>query len=480
MPSSTNWATGEPWDRPRRWPWRVLWGGALLVALLAIIIAVLSFRGQGERARRLEEIRARGEPTNLAELAAWYKAPPPDEDATKLWDQAGQILEVAAGKLTSSKLPYFGSGGVVPPPPGQPWEELELARQFLDDHADAMQLLHRAADLGGRARFPGVVPTKAMAGVTPDRSVMNMRISARAVALEANARAHAGDPQGALESIRAGLVLSQALADAPLLVAQLLRVATHGMMISEIKSMAGSKDLKGDDLAALQSTLEKIDFAEGRRRALVGERAFALTMFDEFNASMPRPLSAAKNLLTQGDDASYLAIMSDLIATCDKPWPITVSDTDALTASWGSRVSRRHVMTKLLLPAMKAYMDPFLRAETSNRLALIAVAVERYRRQKGHSPAELAALVPEFLKQVPDDPTSGEPFRYVVTDEGYALYSPTQRFPIGSDQALDAQTGANPSLLFAWPPRPIERAESPNTADEDQAPLGDGAPQDEP
>jgi hypothetical protein len=52
-----------------------------------------------------------------------------------------------------------------------------------------------------------------------------------------------------------------------------------------------------------------------------------------------------------------------------------------------------------------------------------ALAVERFRHQRGQFPTTLAELTPEFLKKVPRDPFDGTPLRYRALAKGYVIYS---------------------------------------------------------
>jgi hypothetical protein len=63
------------------------------------------------------------------------------------------------------------------------------------------------------------------------------------------------------------------------------------------------------------------------------------------------------------------------------------------------------------------------------RSAMTALAVERYRLARGEWPRDLAALVPTYLKDVPNDPYDGRPLRYRPTADGVVIYC------VGSDQA---------------------------------------------
>jgi hypothetical protein len=58
------------------------------------------------------------------------------------------------------------------------------------------------------------------------------------------------------------------------------------------------------------------------------------------------------------------------------------------------------------------------------RTAIATIAAERFRRaHAGQPPPSLAALVPEFLASVPQDPFDGKPLKYRVAADSYVVYS---------------------------------------------------------
>lgn len=69
-------------------------------------------------------------------------------------------------------------------------------------------------------------------------------------------------------------------------------------------------------------------------------------------------------------------------------------------------------------------MAQMAEAEAERRVAITAIALERYRGKYGTYPPTLVPLAPEFLKTVPLDFIDGKPLRYRLTDDGYfVLYS---------------------------------------------------------
>jgi len=63
------------------------------------------------------------------------------------------------------------------------------------------------------------------------------------------------------------------------------------------------------------------------------------------------------------------------------------------------------------------------RTVAGNRVAVVAIAVERYRLAHGTLPSSLDALRPEFLNELPVDPFTAGPLHYRVSPDGYRIYS---------------------------------------------------------
>jgi len=62
--------------------------------------------------------------------------------------------------------------------------------------------------------------------------------------------------------------------------------------------------------------------------------------------------------------------------------------------------------------------------ETLRQQTIAALALERYRLRHGQYPDTLAILLPEYLKQLPQDPWDGRPLRYRLKPDGsFTLWS---------------------------------------------------------
>ncbi len=109
-----------------------------------------------------------------------------------------------------------------------------------------------------------------------------------------------------------------------------------------------------------------------------------------------------------------------------------------LDRSESNLVSRRHLLSSMLLPAWKSFGVRMVSMEEYRRMAVTAVAVEAYRKENGKLPESL-----DFLPEVPLDLVNNQPFLYqhgvieiedgkdkVATRYGFRLYT---RTPDGKD-----------------------------------------------
>jgi hypothetical protein len=92
-------------------------------------------------------------------------------------------------------------------------------------------------------------------------------------------------------------------------------------------------------------------------------------------------------------------------------------------------------INQLIYPVFDNARFSEVKAETQNRLLLVALALRAYRLEHGHYPASLAELTPGYLKQVPDDLFAlHRPLSYRLDGKSYLLYS------LGPDNTDDEGT----------------------------------------
>ncbi|MCO6457338.1 MAG: hypothetical protein J5I93_18725, partial [Pirellulaceae bacterium] len=221
-------------------------GGLALILIVIPVLSLLVWTMQSSRRANAEiaALRASGAPVNGGELNAFYALPANETDCSALWLEAFRQLEQSGYQTTAQDLPILGSGAEIPPP-GDEWPQKEAAAQWLATVAEPLQRLHRAADQGGKARYP----IDLSAGIaTLLTHAQQARDAARLLALEASVQAHQGDASAAARAIRTGLRLGGSLEHEPVLISQLVRFAIDGIFYDQIKRDVGRLEFSDDDL----------------------------------------------------------------------------------------------------------------------------------------------------------------------------------------------------------------------------------------
>jgi hypothetical protein len=453
--SSPSAAAVAPRRRKLGVGWWLMMFAFLAVALPLAAITAWSI-GSARRANAaLEELRESGEPADAAMLEAYYAAPPADQDATQLWIRASTPLDSKAFNDAAAKLPIVGQGPPIPPV-GEDWPQLAEAEALLAQYADSLRLLHEAADLGGAARYPTKF-SDGFAMLLPH--AQRVRAGVRLLQLESHVLAHRGDPHGAARSIDAMFKSAKSLENEPILVSQLVRIACDAVARKQIETLLPQIEFVDDDLMLLQANVRAIEYQEGLKRALMGERAMGSLAFLDPNmtevlgSDRPHPLT----FVVRGDDlACYLKLMDRVIDTAELPWAQArrerlAIDEEFRAVTSGSIVSRAmHPLTALIMPSLNAACDAGARGDAQMRTADAALAFELYRRAHGELPRAWAQLVPAYLPETPVDPFDGRPVRFLRREGECVIYS------IGADERDDHGQGGEsnqPDIIFTLPAR---------------------------
>ena len=411
-------------------PGGCLWGCSAVLVLTILVPALMYMAWSRTFVKKVDEkmaaIRAKGQPTTPAELEAFYASPPAGKDATDVWSAATAPISTEAFGLASQDLPIVGDSQIPIPPPGQTWEQLDDVETLLAEYAESMALLHEAARMGGAARYD----TKFEDGFAMllEHS-QRLRSGARMLSLEAHARAHRGDAEGAAESINACILLARSLENEPLLVSQLVSLAIHSIGQSLIAKLVPHVDFSDEDLAQLQESLRSADFVAAMHRAFQGERAMGIHAFRN-----PQMFSDSGEIFGAGipfrkeDLSMYIDLMTRQVDALEQPWPQARKEAEEVSveirAIASSPINRlRYMATALVMPATEMAIAAGARVDASRRSTDTMIAVERFRRRHGNVPETLTQLVPDYLPEVPVDPFDSNPIRYVVGENEVVIYS---------------------------------------------------------
>lgn len=270
---------------------------------------------------------------------------------------------------------------------------------------------------------------------------------ARLLNLRGRAAVDAKNGTEAVNSILAACRIAQACEQEPLLIGLLVgitieaqasevlwlgtrdRVFTEAELSSLQKRYAGNdtdkvllRAMRGE-LAAGMDTLEYMqDVAAGRKRV---EKALAV---DGTGLSSVAYRSLPTGLFDHWKSVVGEIEVKHLILSLKQGIPAAVRAATALEQEMKERnnVMRNPdwVMVRLMVPAMRQVSLNACQTAARNHQALAAIALERFFASKGHYPAKLGELVPEFLPAVPADPCDGQLLRYRTTPAGrFALWS---------------------------------------------------------
>ncbi len=109
----------------------------------------------------------------------------------------------------------------------------------------------------------------------------------------------------------------------------------------------------------------------------------------------------------------------------------------------------RYWPAHMLVPAFSHLSRSVYQIQARRDAAIIAIALELYRREHGKLPTTLGELTPRYLPRVPADPFDGQPLRYRLIGSRAVVYS------IGTDGVDDGGTPNAASAAAASVPPPV-------------------------
>lgn len=439
----------------RRWVRLIVAAALVPIVLIGAIAGFWFWKGRQIEAE-LARIRAAGEPVTPADLDDLYQVPPDEIDVTDLWlDALESIDEWDNDEVVA--LPFVGDGE-DPPPPGEPWGQLEGAEEFLGRHAESLRLLHEAARSEGAVRYPfnfnvGYVPF-----VQPQ--TQQLRAAVRLLQLQAHVEADRGDGKGVVQSIRAILATARTMEHEPLLLSFLARLALEDIAHAQIQHLLPHVEFEEEDVTQLQADLQAAHLKKGLRLAMLGGRVNGIVTFRD-----PSTIGATGadwvvwRLWARRDFRSFLEIMGQVVEASELDWPQAIQEINELDEDGGSdpstpahwvSISALALAGKIPAGARGTSVASFhaaARVTANNRMADAAIAVELFRRRHGRLPDGLEQLVPDLLLEVPRDPFVNAPIQYRVEEDGYLLYS------VGYDGIDDGgkeqeRSRGHPDLVF--------------------------------
>jgi hypothetical protein len=434
---------------------RILRQSPLTLVILAFLLLLGGFIAWNlatpNQDARVLAIRQSGYPASLRELDAWYTHLPDSQNAALILTNAFAQPGLADNSSTYS---FLGS---------QDW--LPTRGHLLDAEAKAqltailatnqtlLELLHSTTALTN-SRYPADL-TQGFNTLLPH--LAKVKGSVQLLAAEALLDASNGDIEKMLAALRAAGAVANSMAEEPLLISQLVRIAVWAIISKRCELILNGATLSDDQLSAMQALFRDGERPYAMARGLGGERASGLAVFmgskdqnslfsgtdpptlkDRMRASLFVGLLKSTGLLRK-DRTYYLDVMATNIAAAEAPFPERLTLAQQANAATLSPPSKLMIFSRMLLPALTRSLQRDGDQTARMRTTQTAIAIERFRHaHNANLPNDLNELVPAYLPSLPTDPFDGKPLRFKHLTSGYVVYS------IGSDLRDDGGSEGDP------------------------------------
>lgn len=381
-----------------------------MIAALVGYVAWDQVESRGLR-RDIAAIAARGEPvaTDDPEAAALTTE---QRDAARMYAAAAERIQHVA-RDDAARFVRLD----VDNPASQPGTLEELESRYRRD-APALQLLDQATPLDFR-EFGDVAPElytnqeplsslNALNAVRADLLAMRGRGDEAADALVASVRLLRTMPLSYYRAQASRRVLGS--------VRILLRNATPGAA----------------SLAKLQSAFESLPDTDTLTHEMLQKRAEFIEVVTHPSSTIGEAVTARilRPVRTR-DTRRQLADYDEALALTRLPWQQRVEQAAIMDRRLAAdfKAARESRFRAWLLSRRRPFYGgialwPAAHDLAARRVAIAALAIERYRRATGGDrPSSLAALVPAYVRAVPQDPFSGAPLVYESGPQDYLVYS---------------------------------------------------------
>jgi hypothetical protein len=269
---------------------------------------------------------------------------------------------------------------------------------------------------------------------------------------------------GAADAVVVSVTAARSLDNAPLLISQLVVTAMLTESCESLERVLCRAQLPDDVLASVCAQLTEAESTNRFLMAIMGERAATAEMIRLFQHDVRQAIEIANTRSSEEertelpsrnpglgwnivgffdrDRAFFLRAMATNLAVATLPPPMSLQYTNELESLVNQARKRYCFMSGVTLSSFTRVpmKDASLRA--SLRVAMTAVAIERWRKGHGDKPPDaLSVLVPGLLHSVPTDPFDGQPLRYKRLPQGYVVYSvrPNQRDDDGYEKPPRSQ-----------------------------------------
>jgi hypothetical protein len=328
-------------------------------------------------------------------------------------------------------------------------DEFPQSAAWIDANAAALDLVVEATQ---RERFyVPVVPSPTAPGLVGAALPVQQRSRAiaRVLASRAMFRLGAGDLGDAEADLVACHRLASLVGQSPFLISDLVAIAIDAVAAQGDAALLSDARLTAEQarrmleehrkLPPLPDVAQTIDGDErfqmidstcGLMRAGTGAAPVPMlgvdgnVMLRSMNGTYDRAAEALRIDDYSQRTAELATLEKDVQARAGKKSPATLMLSSLIGSRAASSRMSADALLALLAPSIVTAQTAEDRAAARRRLLVIGCALAVYRAEQGESPANLKALTPALLEEVPLDPFGDQPFIYRSTGEGgFRLYS---------------------------------------------------------
>lgn len=411
----------------------------VLFVLIAVVTAVLLVRAvfnytTGRKLERyLAQAKAEGIPLRMEDIAPRCS----DSDNGALQWKAAEALfilpEVNDRKLVAATANGFSEGRPMDS------EARKVLAPLCEKNRRVFQLIVEAAakpcfKYGNWTKGPWSVDMI---------NAMKTILATRLLGIDAVLQADAGQVEAGLEECRNGMRFVQKLTGEPLLLNNLIALAEMKTLLACFDQVASGREL---DEATLSAWMKELDAVSWRRK-FVGwvpvERAVGLDWGLRAVSGRPGDLASALRVLDNErwlDRFFYWLIRPvlrsqtiwvhqryrELGRRVDEPYYKQIEFLEK-----ERRVPWYYKATEVLLPDFRSAFLKEASLEAMMLATRAGLACKIYKSRTRNYPANLEALVPDILPEVPIDPFTGKPLVFRIQNGEILIYS------LGSNQRDD-------------------------------------------